>query len=259
MVCSDRWIRHQGVPVRVSRPATVDIPEFIARAIRPWLAGRTTRARGGGWPPARPRAVLVLQWMVAGTALTTPARDTRVSRATAYWYLHEALGGVIASRAPDPPGVLRRLRQSGEPSAGPGGTLIRTQGSAKSTAGYLLSGGSGVLVRVRRGPRGDDEGVYSIPSPARSRRHVIIGHNRPVVPAPERGSGGRGRSAGPARGSPRPDRGPVPGRDGASGGMPEPDDDMGARRRPGPRRPGGPGPGGGRGGPFRRSPRSGGS
>ena len=33
--------------------------------------------------------------------------------------------------------------------------------------GCLISSGSGVLVRVRRDPHGDDEGVYSIPSPAR--------------------------------------------------------------------------------------------
>ena len=30
--------------------------------------------------------------------------------------------------------------------------------------------GSGMLARVRRDPRGDDDGVYSLPSPARSRR-----------------------------------------------------------------------------------------
>jgi len=37
-----------------------------------------------------------------------------------------------------------------------------------------------------------------------SRRHVIIGHNRPVAPAPATGPGGRGRLAGSARGAPAP-------------------------------------------------------
>ena len=48
---------------------------------------------------------------LAATALTTLARDSKVSRATAYRYQHEALG-VIADRAPDLPEVLDRLRRS---------------------------------------------------------------------------------------------------------------------------------------------------
>ena len=63
--------------------------------------------------------------MVAGTALTTLVRDTKVSRATAYRYLHEALG-VIADRAPDLPEVLQRLRERREPFVCLDGTLIRT-------------------------------------------------------------------------------------------------------------------------------------
>ena len=84
-----------------------------------------TLGPGRGPPPAGPRAVLLLRWMVSGTALTTPARDTKVSRATAYRYLHEALG-VIADRAPDLPEVLQRLRASEEPFVCLDGTLIRT-------------------------------------------------------------------------------------------------------------------------------------
>ena len=62
------------------------------------------------------------------------------------------------------------------------------KGSAKSVGGCLISNGSGVLVRARRDPHGDDEGVYSIPSPARSRRHVIFHDDRLVAPAPGPGS-----------------------------------------------------------------------
>ena len=79
--------------------------------------------------------MLVLRWMVAGTALTTLARDSRVSRATAYRYLHEALG-VIADRAPDLPEVLQRLRASKEPNAGLDGTLIRTDRVAPAQPGH---------------------------------------------------------------------------------------------------------------------------
>ena len=72
------------------------------------------------------------------------------------------------------------------------------RGLAKSAAGCLMSGVVGVLARVRRDPRGDDESVQSAPSPVRSRRHAIIHHDRPVAPAPEGRPGGRGRPAGPA-------------------------------------------------------------
>ena len=79
--------------------------------------------------------MLLLRWMVAGTALTTPARDSKVSRATAYRYLHEALG-VIADRAPDLPEVLDRLRRSKEPFVCLDGTLIRTDRVAPAQPGH---------------------------------------------------------------------------------------------------------------------------
>ena len=62
-------------------------------------------------------------------------------------------------------------------------TSPTTRGSARSVGGCLIFSGSGVSVRARRDPHGDDEGVYSIPSPARSRRHVIFHDDRPVAPA----------------------------------------------------------------------------
>lgn len=91
-------------------------------------------------------------------------------------------------------GASRRLiaQLDGRQSIGrrrPGAPAAETaRGSAKSVGGCLISRGSGVLVRVRRDPHGDDEGVYSIPSPARSRRHVIFHHDRSVAPAPGPGS-----------------------------------------------------------------------
>ena len=71
-------------------------------------------------------------------------------------------------------------RTKGHVGAGIGvKTPSAPRGSAESVGGCLISGGSGVLVRVRRDPHGDDEGVYSIPSPARSRRRC---HLRPRLP-----------------------------------------------------------------------------
>ena len=112
----------------LSYPATLDVPESIAHAICLWLAAHRRAHDARPWQRAatcRAQAVLVLRWMVAGTALTTLARDTKVSRATAYRYLHEALG-VIADRAPDLPEVLERLRKRKEPFVCLDGTLIRT-------------------------------------------------------------------------------------------------------------------------------------
>ena len=99
----------------------------------------------------------MLGWMVAGTALTTLARDSRVSRATAYRYLHEALG-VIADRAPDLPEVLQRLRERREPNAGLDGTLIRTDRVAQrnpDTGRHLWYSGLG---RGLRGQRAGGDG-----------------------------------------------------------------------------------------------------
>ena len=111
--------------------------------------------------------------------------------------------------------------------------------------GCLISYGSGVLVRARRDPHGDDEGVYSIPSPARSRRHAILHDDPPVVPAPDPGSQEHHRPPGPAGYAPRLAHGPIPGRDRSAGWLPEPDGDMGAHHRPDRRRPGRPGTSGG--------------
>ena len=94
--------------------------------------------------------MLLLRWMVAGTALTTLARDSKVSRATAYRCLHEALG-VIADRAPDLPEVLQRLRASKEPNAGLDGTLIRTDRVAPAQPGH---GPPPVALRSWPGPSG---------------------------------------------------------------------------------------------------------
>ena len=137
----------------MSYPATLDVPESIAHTICLWLAAHRRAHDARPWQRAatcRVQAVLLLGWMVAGTALTTLARDSRVSRATAYRYLHEALG-VIADRAPDLPEVLQRLRERKEPNAGLDGTLIRTDRVAPAQPGH---GPPSVVFRSWPGPSG---------------------------------------------------------------------------------------------------------
>ena len=138
IVCSNHTNHYQGVPARVSYPATSDVPESIAHTICLWLAAHRRAHDARPWQRAatcRVQAVLLLRWMVAGTALTTLARDSKVSRATAYRYLHEALG-VIADRAPDLPEVLDRLRRSKEPFVCLDGPLIRTDRVAPAQPGH---------------------------------------------------------------------------------------------------------------------------
>ena len=137
----------------LSYPATLDVPESIAHTICLWLAAHRRAHDARPWQRAatcRVQAVLLLRWMVAGTALTTPARDSKVSRATAYRYLHEALG-VIADRAPDLPEVLDRLRRSKEPFVCLDGTLIRTDRVAPAQPGH---GPPSVVLRSWPGPSG---------------------------------------------------------------------------------------------------------
>ena len=155
IVCSDQLKSLPGGPRVLSYPATGDVPESIAHTICLWLAAHRRAHDARPWQRAatcRVQAVLLLRWMVAGTALTTPARDSKASRATAYRYLHEALG-VIADRAPDLPEVLDRLRRSKEPFVCLDGTLIRTDRVAQrnpDTGRHLWYSGLGRGLRGRR-------------------------------------------------------------------------------------------------------------
>ena len=123
----------------LSYPATLDVPESIAHTICLWLAAHRRAHDARPWQRAatcRVQAVLVLRWMVAGTALTTLARDSRVSRATAYRYLLRGPGrdrrpGPGPSRGPGSAapveGAERRPGRDPDPHrpGGPGATRIR--------------------------------------------------------------------------------------------------------------------------------------
>ena len=82
-----------GAPRVLFHPVTLDVPESIAHTICLWLAAHRRAHDTRPWQRAATcwaQAVLLLRWMVASTALTTLARDSKVSRATAYRYLWSA-------------------------------------------------------------------------------------------------------------------------------------------------------------------------
>ena len=145
-------------------------------------AGPMTRGRDRGRPPAGPRAGLLLRWMVAGTALTTPARDSKVSWATAYRYPLRGPGG---DRRPGP-----------GPSRGP---------SAAAP-----------VQRTEREPRRDpDPHRQGRPAqPGHGPSPVVFGQGRGLRERRAGGDGSHGvprvHRSGGARLHPRPDRGRAP-------------------------------------------------
>lgn len=121
--------------------ATLNVPfETVARISR-WLQAHRCRVDVRPWQRAATswtQAVLVLRWLIEGTEVAMLARDARISQATAYRYLHEALE-VIADQAPGLPKVLADGAQAGWAFVCLDGTLIEsTRSSARSESGYDL-------------------------------------------------------------------------------------------------------------------------
>ncbi len=121
---------------------------------RPWQRAATPYAQ----------AVLVLRWVKERTDLAVLARDSRISIATAYRYLHEAID-VIAAHARDLHEVLAHGLQHGWEFGCLDATLIPTvRCSRKSETGHDLwySGKHhrhGGNVQVLTGPTGYPEWV----------------------------------------------------------------------------------------------------
>ena len=119
----------------MSYRATVDVPIATVRTVSGWL---TTHRRAHDTSSHQRaattwgQAVVVLRWLKDGTDVRALARDSGVSQATAYRYLHEALE-VIAQRSPDLADVMNRLRRDGEPFVCLDGTLVRTDRVAART------------------------------------------------------------------------------------------------------------------------------
>ena len=81
--------------------ATLDVPEQTAFCVSRWLAAHRKAHDARPWQRAATpfvQAMLVLRWFKDATDLRLLARDTRISIATAYRYLHEAID-VIAAHA----------------------------------------------------------------------------------------------------------------------------------------------------------------
>lgn len=121
--------------------ATLDVPLATAQRVSRWLHAHRRRVDARPWQRAATcwtQAVLVLRWLKDGTDIALLARDARISQATGYRYLHEAIS-VIAARLPDLPEVLATGREAGWAFVAIDGTLIETtRSSTKSAAGHDL-------------------------------------------------------------------------------------------------------------------------
>lgn len=123
----------------LSYRATLDVPTETAARVSRWIQAHRKRVDVRPWQRAATswtQAVLVLRWLMDDTDVHLLARDARVSQATAYRYLHEAID-VIAAQAPELPDVLAAGRQEGWAFVALDGTLIETsRSSARSAAGH---------------------------------------------------------------------------------------------------------------------------
>ncbi|MDU0347706.1 transposase family protein [Actinomyces sp. MRS3W] len=112
----------------LSYRATLDVPDATARTVTRWLADhrrahdiRPHQRAATCWS----QTVMVLRWLVEATNVRVLARDSGISIATAYRYLHEALD-VISQHAPDLIDTLKELVEAGESYVCLDGTLIHT-------------------------------------------------------------------------------------------------------------------------------------
>jgi hypothetical protein len=119
--------------------ATLDVPAETVSLVSRWLAAHRRAHDRRPWQRAATpyvQAVMVLRWFKDATDLRLLARDARVSIATAYRYVHEAID-VIAAHAPDLHDVLAQGSRRGWAFVCLDGTLIpSTRSSAPSAAGH---------------------------------------------------------------------------------------------------------------------------
>ncbi len=155
--------------------ATLDVASETAACVSRWRAAHRRIHDARPWRRAATpyvQAVLVLRWFRKRTDVDVLARDSRISIATAYRYLHEAID-VIAAGVPDLHDVLTRGLDRGWEFVCRDGTLIPTvRSSRKSGAGHDLwySGRHhrhGGNVEVLTGPSGYPNGSAR---PNRARR-----------------------------------------------------------------------------------------
>ena len=123
----------------LSYRVTVDVPFDTVARVSGWIQAHRRRVDTRPWQRAATcwtQAVLVLRWLKDGTEVQLLARDAKISPATGYRYLHEAID-VIAEQAPDLSEVLDQARAAGWAFVCLDGTLIETsRSSAESAAGH---------------------------------------------------------------------------------------------------------------------------
>ncbi|WP_189062284.1 transposase family protein, partial [Longimycelium tulufanense] len=121
--------------------ATLDLPRELA-----WYLAGLLRAdqRQRRTPKGRRalsvfrHAVLALRWFREGTRVAQLARDTSISIATAYRYLHEAID-VLAGQAPELPDVLADCLRENTPYVILDGKLVPTDRvAARADEGHHL-------------------------------------------------------------------------------------------------------------------------
>jgi DDE superfamily endonuclease len=121
--------------------ATLDVPTETMRRVAHMLAVHRRRVDRRPWQRAatcQAQALLVLRWLKDATGIHLLARDARISQATAYRYLHEALA-VLAAQAPTLTDVLARGLKEGWAFVALDGTLIESiRSSTPSDAGHDL-------------------------------------------------------------------------------------------------------------------------
>jgi hypothetical protein len=115
--------------------ATLDVAHelvwFVARILQAERRRRGTRRGRRVLTPYR-HAVLVLRWFRDATPIHRLATDHRISIATAYRYLHEAITA-LAAQAPDLHQVLQQRREAGDTHLILDGTLITSDRVAATT------------------------------------------------------------------------------------------------------------------------------
>lgn len=112
----------------MSHRASLDVPAPVLRKVTGWVARHRRRPGARPWQRAatvHAQVLLVLRWLRHRADLHTLARDSGISDATAYRYLHEALD-VIAAHAPNLHDVLARAHADRLPYVCLDGTLIPT-------------------------------------------------------------------------------------------------------------------------------------
>lgn len=112
----------------ISYRATLDVPVSTLATLTDWLRHYRQAHDSRPWQraaTAREQAIMVLRWFREATDLKILARDTGISTATAYRYLHEAID-VISAHAPDLHDVLNRALSEGWSHVCLDGTLIPT-------------------------------------------------------------------------------------------------------------------------------------